>query len=546
MCYWILPKSGVAIARTTVQRISQDESATDAVRDEIRQYDLSIKDKIGDSVTDADAPAPPLGITPQAHFQQDEDGDPPDEGDGGPGFVPYDPASTMPDADDFDADAFDAYISAQVLLPEGDGYVSGKVVTRKHDLDGNPVGVRNQNPILDTRVYNVEFPDGHVSEYSANVIAECIYSQVDEEGRQYAILSEIVDHKSDGQAVLPADMWIAGDGSRNRHMRRTTKGWKLCVSWKDGTTSWETLSNLKESNPVQVAEYAVTNKIDDAPAFAWWVKDVLRRRERIIHAVRSRYLKRTHKFGIEIPKTVTDALQIDRDTNTTFWHEALLKEMKNVQTAFEFHDVGTKAPVGYKWIPLHLIFDVKMDFTRKVRLVAGGHVTDPPTSITYSSVVSRESVRIAFLVAALNDLEVLSADIGNAYLNAPTREKVYTTAGKEFGSREGQTVLIVRALYGLKSSGAAWRAHLAQSLRDLLYIPSYADGDVWYREATKPDGFAYYEYLLVYVDDILCISHKPQDTMNAIGKLYRLKDDKIAERAYGLPGRHYQATSLQG
>ena len=122
-------------------------------------------------------------------------------------------------------------------------------------------------------------------------------------------------------------MWIAGDGSRNRHMRCTTKGWKLCVSWKDGTTSWETLSNLKESNPVQVAEYAVTNKIDDAPAFAWWVKDVLRRgRERIIHAVQSRYLKRTHKFGIEIPKNVTDALQIDRDTNTTFWHEALLKE----------------------------------------------------------------------------------------------------------------------------------------------------------------------------------------------------------------------------
>ena len=124
---------------------------------------------------------------------------------------------------------------------------------------------------------------------------------------------------------------------------------------------------------------------------------------------------------------------------------------------------------------------------------------------------------------------MLAADIGNAYLNAPTRERVYTTAGAEFGSRQGQTVLIVRALYGLKSSGAAWRAHLAQSLRDLQYIPSYADGDVWYREATKPDGFAYYEYLLVYVDDILCISHKPKDTMLAIGKLYRLKDGLIAE-----------------
>lgn len=521
MCYWILPASGVAIARTTVQKISPDEMATDTVRAALQQYNQGIRDTIGDSVADDNAPPPALGLVPQAHFLQDEDVD--DD------FTPFEPAATMPEADEYDADAYDAYISANVLLPKGDGYVGGRVISRKRDGDGHPVGIRNQNPLLDTRVYNVEFPDGHVSEYAANVIAESVYSQVDEEGREYAILAEIMGHKSDGHAVLPADMWIEGNGSRNRHMRRTTKGWKLCVSWKDGTTSWEPLCNLKESNPVQVAEYAVTNNIADAPAFAWWVKDVLRRRARIINAVRSRYLKRTHKFGIQVPKTLTEALQLDRDTNTDFWHQALLKEMKNVMAAFEFHPIGSKAPVGYKWIPLHLIFDVKMDFTRKVRLVAGGHVTDPPTSMTYSSVVSRESVRIAFLIAALNDLDVLAADIGNAYLNATTRERVYTTAGKEFGSREGETVLIVRALYGLKSSGAAWRAHLAQSLRDLGYTPSYADPDVYYRAATKPDGFEYYEYLLVYVDDILCISHKPQETMVAIGKLYRLKDDTIAE-----------------
>ncbi|MGH7954980.1 MAG: reverse transcriptase domain-containing protein [Gloeomargaritales cyanobacterium] len=143
-----------------------------------------------------------------------------------------------------------------------------------------------------------------------------------------------------------------------------------------------------------------------------------------------------------------------------------------------------------------------MDFTRKARLVAGGHVTDPPATITYSSVVSRDSVRIAFLIAALNDLDVLAADIGNAYLNASTKEKVYTTAGKEFGSKAGFSVLIIRALYGLKSSGAAWRAHIAQTLRDMGYMPSFADPDVWMRKCTKPDGFKYYEYLLVYVDDI--------------------------------------------
>ena len=74
--------------------------------------------------------------------------------------------------------------------------------------------------------------------------------------------------------------------------------------------------------------------------------------------------------------------------------------------------------------------------------------------LTYSSVVSCESVRIAFKVAALNDLDVLIADIGNAYLSADCREKVYTIAGPELGSNVGTYIVITRALYGLKSSGA--------------------------------------------------------------------------------------------
>ena len=108
-----------------------------------------------------------------------------------------------------------------------------------------------------------------------------------------------------------------------------------------------------------------------------------------------------------------------------------------------------------------------MDLTRKARFVAGGHQTDPPKESTYSSVVSRDSVRIAFLIAALNNLDILSADVQNAYLNAPTKEKVYTTAGLEFGAvNKGRFVLIVRALYGLKSSGARWRDRMAATLRD--------------------------------------------------------------------------------
>ena len=114
--------------------------------------------------------------------------------------------------------------------------------------------------------------------------------------------------------------------------------------------------------------------------------------------------------------------------------------------------------VGFQEIKCHIIFDVKMDLTWKARFLAGGHLTEAPPSITYSSVVSRDSVTFASLIAALNDLEIFACDFGNAYLNTPCREKIWFVAGPEFGSRQGTVIKIVRALYGLKSSGTAWRS----------------------------------------------------------------------------------------
>ena len=168
---------------------------------------------------------------------------------------------------------------------------------------------QNSNPILDTRTYEVEFPDGQKTEVAANIIAQNMYAQCDSEGNQYLLLAGIVDHKRNESAVNRDDMWITR-GS-NPLMRQTTKGWHLCVEWKDGTTSWERLADLKESNPIEVSEYAVAHNIDGEAAFAWWVPFTLKRRNHIIAAVNKRYHKRTHKFGIEVPKTYEDCVRID-------------------------------------------------------------------------------------------------------------------------------------------------------------------------------------------------------------------------------------------
>ena len=168
-----------------------------------------------------------------------------------------------------------------------------------------------------------------------------------------------------------------------------------------------------------------------------------------------------------------------------------------------------------------------MDFTRKARFVAGGHLTGPPESITYSSVVSRDTVRVAFLIAALNDLDVCAADIGNAYLNAECKKRIWVKAGKEFGANEGKPMIIVKSLYGLKLSGAAWRNLLSSSIKDLGFASSKADPDLYYRAHVKKNGEKYYEYLLVYVDDILCISENTKPIVDEIRALYRLKENSV-------------------
>ena len=95
-----------------------------------------------------------------------------------------------------------------------------------------------------------------------------MFAQCDIEGNQFRLMDELVDYKSDDTAVKFADRFVTVNG--RQHHRKSTAGWALCVQWKDGSTSWEKLSDLKESYPVEVAEFAVAQGIDHEPAVGWW------------------------------------------------------------------------------------------------------------------------------------------------------------------------------------------------------------------------------------------------------------------------------------
>jgi hypothetical protein len=197
--------------------------------------------------------------------------------------------------------------------------------------------------------------------------------------------------------------------------------------------------------------------------------------------------------------------------------------------------------VGYTQITGHIVFDVKLgeNFRRKARYCADGHKTGAPASVTYSTVVAEILYCILLAVAALNDLKVLGADVQNAFLTAPNKEKVWMIAGPEFGADEGKTFLVVRALYGLKSASFSFRSYMAEKLADLGFQSTIDDPDVWLRAASKGDGEQYYEYVLMYVDDILAISCDPNAILEDVQKTFKLKNDKIE------PPEFYLGAKLQ-
>ncbi len=160
----------------------------------------------------------------------------------------------------------DNYLSVEVLIPQGGTMTKGCVKSLKRDADSNPIGLANANPILDTRKYVVEFNYGDETTVHANLIAKAMYAQCAPDWNQYVLLDSLIDHRHLDKAIQPTNQKVV-HLNRRTYMRCNTIGWQLCCQWKDGSTLWENLSDLKESHPLETAESAMTFAIDHEPAF---------------------------------------------------------------------------------------------------------------------------------------------------------------------------------------------------------------------------------------------------------------------------------------
>ena len=161
------------------------------------------------------------------------------------------------------------------------------------------------------------------------------------------------------------------------------------------------------------------------------------------------------------------------------------------------------------------MFDAKIEFTRKARWFNDGHRTPDPETSSYAGVVSRESIRILLTYAYLHKVDVMDADIINAYLQAPTSEKHFNICDADLHGIEpaGKRACIVRALYGGKLSGRDFWIHLHAFMDIMGFTYFFSDPDVWMRQSKRGDEISYYEYVLLYVDDFLVISDNAENVI---------------------------------
>jgi hypothetical protein len=145
-------------------------------------------------------------------------------------------------------------------------------------------------------------------------------------------------------------------------------------------------------------------------------------------------------------------------------------------------------------------------------MVADGHLTDIPLESVYSGVVSLRGLQTLLFIAELNDLQTWTKDVGNSYLEAETKEKVYVIAGSQFGDLEGHVLIIIKALYGLHF----WHERFADCLREMDFFQSKSEADIWMQKRNDK-----YEFFGVYVDDLAIIAHDPKEITDILVNKYK-------------------------
>ena len=319
--------------------------------------------------------------------------------------------------------------------------------------------------------------------------------------------------------------------------------YNVMVEWESGEVTYEPLTLISKDDPITCAVYAKKHDLLDTTGWKH-LKRYAKTSKRLIRASKQSRIRQgrasaRYQHGFQVPKDYNDAMRLAKENGNTHWQDAMDLELTQIHEYKVFKDTGKAkfhngkvvTPDGFQKIRVHFVYAVKHDGRFKARLVADGHLTKEPVESIYSGVVSLRSLRMVVFLSQLNNLEIWGADVGNAYLEAYTDEKLCIMAGPEFKELQGHLLIMVKALYGTRSGGARRHDRLFDILQELKFKPSKADPDVWMRP--EPGGTCY-EYIAVYVDDLAIAAKDPQAFRNELKKKYNLKLKGVGPLEYHL------------
>ena len=319
--------------------------------------------------------------------------------------------------------------------------------------------------------------------------------------------------------------------------------YNVIVEWESGEVTYEPLTLISKDDPITCAVYAKKHDLLDTTGWKH-LKRYAKTSKRLIRAVKQSRIRQVrasarYQHGFQVPKDYNDAIRLDKENSNTHWQDAMDLELTQIHEYKVFKDTGKAqfhngkavTPDGFQKIRVHFVYAVKHDGRFKARLVAHGHLTKEPVESIYSGVVSLRRLRMVVFLSQLNDFEIWGADVGNAYLEAYTDQKLCIIAGPEFKELQGHLLIMIKALHGTRSGGARWHDRLFDILQELKFKPSKADPDVWMRP--EPGGTCY-EYIAVYVDGLAIAAKDPQAFCNELKKRSNLKFKGVGPFEYHL------------
>ncbi|KAL7491253.1 hypothetical protein ACHAWT_000649 [Skeletonema menzelii] len=342
--------------------------------------------------------------------------------------------------------------------------------------------------------------------------------------------------------------------------RRKSDKPKVLIEWESGEITLEPIYTIGKADPWMIAEYAKKHGLVDEWHDYWpslKIKKYSKNAKRLMRltneAKRVSYKNApVWQYGHQVPKDHKEAMAFDAANKNHKWRDSEELEKNQLLEYKTFLDKGHKSVAQrpgpeYTEIKLHIVYAVKHDGRFKSRIVANGNMTAIPLESVYSGVVSLRGVRFVIFLAELNGLELYQTDVGNAYLESYTKEKVYVIGGPELHELQDHVLIIVKALYGLKSSGLRWHERFADVLRDMGFIPCVAEPDIWmramdsegnvikdkakmrdtrsftYEKPVPMEDGSYYEYIAVYTDDLTIASKDPEAIISALTGKYKFK-----------------------